>query len=307
MSENKSNSITTLEDFLEYLNKVKNKHITKSIVLKDIIFKDSIVFEEYTFKENISFNRCTFEKYVSFKETTFEDEVKFTNSVFKDDVDFSEVEFKADTYFNGVKAYKNIIFENAECVSNSIDFSYMKVYRINLFKVNFQFAHFIQMQFFDTLAQEQLEPSKLNFINKDSARVIKATLDTQKNFKESHKYFAVEQELYLDELEKKKLSFKSFPLKLDKFVSNFGTQWKRVLYILAIFTFVSNMFVTCIYGGSIFDVNRMIELVVPLKIFAIKSENDLGVSIWLLTLIRIISAYLFWQIVRAFRLDTKRF
>ena len=78
-----------------------------------------------------------------------------------------------------------------------------------------------------------------NFANKESARVIKAHFEKQNNITEANKYFALEQELYLEELKSKEEYIQRIPVLLNKWVSNFGIDWIRALLFLIMFGYIA--------------------------------------------------------------------
>ena len=78
--------------------------------------------------------------------------------------------------------------------------------------------------------------NKNHFLNKESARLIKTYFEKQNNITEANKYFQIEQELYIDELHRTETNPNRIPtlitLYLNKWVSNFGTDWIRPLLFL---------------------------------------------------------------------------
>ena len=288
-----SNIIETFSDLKKAYN--ENKTINKIVVLKG---------EEIT--EHLDFSDCTFEKDVCFEEVTFKDEVKFSNCVFKGKANFSEVNFKADTYFDNTKFFELATFKNTECKESSIDFSNIKFDSIELSKAIFTHANFLNMK--DT-SNRQLEKS--NFISKESIVVIKKTLFELGNKREAYDYFVIEQEYTIYELKRNNsnlwIFFKFSPLLLDKYISHFGTQWYRVFLWMVIFAFLSTLSYFFLYScdGDFF--NTMVKLIFPLKLFGIESKSIENIDLWFISVVRIISAYLVWQFVRAFRIDTKIF
>jgi len=158
-------------------------------------------------------------------------------------------------------------------------------------------------------SNRQLEKS--NFISKESIVVIKKTLFELGNKREAYDYFVIEQEYTIYELKRNNsnlwIFFKFSPLLLDKYISHFGTQWYRVFLWMVIFAFLSTLSYFFLYScdGDFF--NTMVKLIFPLKLFGIESKSIENIDLWFISVVRIISAYLVWQFVRAFRIDTKIF
>ena len=105
----------------------------------------------------------------------------------------------------------------------------------------------------------KIEITKDNFNNKESSRLIKLHFETHKNIIEANKFFKIEQELYLKELKESesththKIATQAV-LYLNKFISDFGTDWIRPLLAIVIFSF----FVSFFY--NLFDIPKNIQL-----------------------------------------------
>jgi len=85
----------------------------------------------------------------------------------------------------------------------------------------------------------------MHFENKESSRFIKTHLEKENNVTESNKYFVIEQELYINELRNDKVKQVNnyqnlFVLYLNKFVSNFGTDWIRPIFVIFSFGFLAS-------------------------------------------------------------------
>jgi hypothetical protein len=90
---------------------------------------------------------------------------------------------------------------------------------------------------------------KENFQNKDSVRLIKAQYEKENNTTEVNWSFPLEQEFYLDLLSKEKSYYpgkniNKISLWFHKYVSNYGTDWIRVLIVLLGFGFLATYIYT---------------------------------------------------------------
>jgi len=163
--------------------------------------------------------------------------------------------------------------------------------------------------------------------NKETARVIKAFFEKQNDIIESNKYFVLEMDKYKEEEFRKSKLFISkiknpnlIVLSLSKYVSNYGTNWVRVLNWIIIFSliviifhdFIPYIFSSITSQKIKFDINSLInipnramELVNPLNVF--KQDYNLykGHEFWAM-IVRIITVYLFYQFAMAFRQNTRR-
>ncbi len=303
--------ITTKEKLIKYLDKNKNpKVIPEKIDIKNAIFEDEINFTEITFEKPVTFKKCRFKSYVSFQEATFEDEVKFDASVFEKGVNFSEVEFQGDTYFRDVEFQEYVTFENSEAKESSIDFNNVKFQKINFEKILFNHPNFINMQTFSN-SKKNTPFSTENFSSKESARVVKAALDERRNSTEATQYFIVEQDFFLQSLKRVGHHLKAIPLLMDKTVSNYGTDYKRVLftfvlYCLIIYCITQNIILPDIH----LSFKDFVEVLIPLKMIGLQYsvENSIIHKVPLVFIIfaRIGVLYFVYQFIRAFRVNTKR-
>ena len=184
----------------------------QSIFKKEVIFegircKKEAIFVSTLFEKKTSFYRARFYDYSSFKDATFYDEVDFENTVSKD-----------------------IFF-----------FHNVKLGKISLIGSHLENANFLRLKDKDKKILQ-----KDNFQNKDSVRLVKAQYEKENNTTEVNWSFPLEQEFYLDLLSKEKSHYPSkninkVSLLIHKYVSNYGTDWVRVLIVLFAFGFVASL------------------------------------------------------------------
>ena len=197
----------------------------------------------------------------------------FSNSYFFNKAYFDSVIFKAITEFQNSNFLSVAHFENTIC-KETINFSKIKFSSIKFFNSEFKNSHFLGIanintretlkhykkipniyfdveyyknkeKVFKAINKDVTLPNKMNFTDKETARIIKSNFEKQNNITEANKYFRIEQELYLYELKYKKsfeenrVSIKTI-LYLNKFVSNFGTDWIRPIFVMFSFGFLAS-------------------------------------------------------------------
>ena len=223
-----------------------------------------ISFSNATFKKQIEFIRVTFEKQVSFEGTIFLDNANFQEVIFKEDTE--GIEELQGTIFEGVKFYKEAIFNEAEFKGKAKFFrtkfkDYTSFHKTKFYNtVSFENAvskdlfyfhdvsigeldligfHYEKANFLILTNIDKSNPilTKANFKNKDTARIIKAHFEQQNNITETHDYFIIEQEFYIELLHKDNTSYSNKTINIislwfNKYVSNYGTDWGRVLIVL---------------------------------------------------------------------------
>ena len=102
-----------------------------------------------------------------------------------------------------------------------------------------------------------------------------------------------------------------FTVGLHKWISKSGTSWLRVFFwilFFIIFIFISYEYIhdfVTIKEGFYPSLNKAIELIDPLKMFKIDDKTYEGHSA-LGFGIRLITIYLFYQFITAFRSNTRR-
>lgn len=265
------NKIFCKYGILEYYENNEKKQCSR--ILKRISFSNA------TFKKQIEFIRVTFEKQVSFEGTIFLDNANFQEVIFKEDTE--GIEELQGTIFEGVKFYKEAIFNEAEFKGKAKFFrtkfkDYTSFHKTKFYNtVSFENAvskdlfyfhdvsigeldligfHYEKANFLILTNIDKSNPilTKANFKNKDTARIIKAHFEQQNNITEANIYFVLEQEFFLDLLSKENSAYPNqtidkVSLLFNKYVSNYGTDWVRVLIIMFGFGFSASL------GYSFFD------------------------------------------------------
>ena len=260
--------------FWEVFSKIKNildtENIRETLKLSPrdslynfsyIMFSDmdsSPIYEEYIYPdydddghdyaEATYFSHCVFYGIANFSHTSFSNEVIFNDAKFIKKADFSESSFVGDVYFNGAIFQSEVTFENSEC-TGIFDFSNVSFRSLLLDKSDFPHASYLRLYGWDNDRYEDIGGMHLsakNFPSQETVRIIKAHFEKQNNIIESNKYFAIEQEIYTKILK----IYKNKPhrlsilatLCLNKWVSNFGTDWIRPLFVMFIFGFFASFF-----------------------------------------------------------------
>ncbi len=278
-----------------------------------------IQFINYNFQENIdtvtSFSNCKFYGSTSFMISTFHKKVYFDNAIFYGEAEFNHTTFKMggsfiktifqdnaffnDATFDNEMYFKGAYFEKITDFSNST-FKKLELTNSYLYLPNFNDIKSFQKFSFSSI-----------FANKETARIIKSHYEKHHNIIEANKYFVIEQEKYFEELSWGKDFGTKLVVWLNKIISNHQTSWPKVLraiiiYILIVFIgyeFFTNC--TILKLGFTESFNKAIELIDPLNMF--KKDNNLYENHQALGLtIRMVSLYLFWQFLTAFRQNTRR-
>jgi hypothetical protein len=267
----------------------------------------------YIYSKSTNFSYCKFYGQANFNNVIFEDEVIFDNSVFFGDADFSEIIFEGDTFFRNVIFHKNVTFENSFCKDYTFDFSDVKLGKLKLDKSLFVHANYLNL-----LNINNKQVFKNNFATRETVRIIKSRFQEQKNTKDEYTFFVIEQNMFIKEIfDSESLSYynkliKLLPLIIDKCISNFGTDWIRVIlwmiaFSILIFLIHNNInltdFIKDFQNNKLYLVNEVIKLINPFTIFR---KNDIYINNELMGIIvRTISIYLIWQFSKSFRLSTK--
>jgi hypothetical protein len=185
-------------------------------------------FREAIFKANSIFNDAIFSGKTNFNKVFFRNNANFYNASFKNTANFRNVKFSSFADFS------NSIFDQKFILRDS------KIGTLKLNDIEVENLNLLNISAFTILNIEHGKTlTKANFGSKETARIIKAHLEMQNNITESNKYFALEQELYLDELVKSSSTEPNkyqtmIALYFNKHVSNFGTDWLRSLLALII-------------------------------------------------------------------------
>ncbi|MCK5678108.1 MAG: pentapeptide repeat-containing protein, partial [Flavobacteriaceae bacterium] len=166
--------------------------------------------------------------------------ISFKYATFYDDADFSGVTFHNNIYFFGAKFYADTNFIGT--VSKElIDFSEISFKKLNLWNARFNEVNFSGLSGIKN--NKQVTINKVHFRNKESARLIKSHFEKQNNITDANKYFQIEQEIYIDYLRLRKpnepqKNLSLITLYLNKWVSNFGTDWVRSILLLFMLSYL---------------------------------------------------------------------
>lgn len=215
---------------------------------RSAIFKKEVHFDNSTFKGNAWFEEAEFSGKANFVDANFIGEAdfyhvefgnitNFMNAAFHNKTILKRSTFKNEAYFNNSIFKKNISFEEVH-FQELFDASKMSFNLISLTGVYFKDPSLLGLSSYNNDNRIPLGPK--NFVNKESARIIKAHFEKAGNITEANKYFVIEQEKYIDDLwsdekyEDKRIT-KLIPLYLNKCVSNFGTNWVRGILFLLLF------------------------------------------------------------------------
>ena len=223
----------------------------------DSVFKKSTDFSYSTFKATCDFNKSTFHNDILFTNCHFHDETIFRSVTVKGISCFSEIYFDEDTYFTESIFKDKISFINSTS-EKTFDFSDVTFNSLLLDKLDLKKASYLGLRGWDHSKLKKVKVSARYFQTKETARIIKAHFESQNNITESNKYFQIEQQLYLDELKNKESieptkHITKFVLYLNKFVSNFGTDWIRPLFVMFSFGFLASFFyILCSNTSTLF-------------------------------------------------------
>ena len=201
--------------------------------LKNLYICDS------TLNYGIELGNTICEKEVYFSDNTYYSSSEFLNSKFNDTLAFICCNFAEELSLANIHVNKLFEFWNNKI--SKVDF-------LGSTLGNIVFENNLNIEDNSSLNQN-------NFENKESASLIKTHFDKQNNITEANKYFVIEQELYLQKLnnrtslEPNKSSTK-FVLYLNKYVSNFGTDWIRPFLVIFIFGYLSSLGYGFLQEGS---------------------------------------------------------
>jgi len=228
----------------------------QKVYFTNLEFKNKVNFEGAEFKKLTNFNRVIFNNKCSFENVKFEKEVEFKGTQFKSDVMFSSSKFENFSSFEDAIFSEKIDFENT-IAKDLFYFHNVKLGQINLIGSYLDKANFLRLK---NNNESSRVLTKDNFSNKDSARIIKTHFEKENNITEANIYFVLEQEFFLDLLSKKNSAYPNqridkVSLLFNKYVSNFGTDWVRVLIIILVFGFLASLGYaffeqTCTYFSS---------------------------------------------------------
>lgn len=220
------------------------------------IFEGITNFSETVFLDAVYFTEAKFYQKVNFNKSVFKKDAIFSNSIFKNKLKFTEVDFRENAYLNA----KNMSF-------NKIDIE--GIYLTDPILLGLTgFGN-----------NKKISLSKDNFANKESARLIKAHFEKQNNITEANKYFVIEQEKYIEELRDKKNKHdgekltKLIPLCLNKWISNFGTDWVRAILFFMLWGIVAKSIFSALSGMWFWNLKLIIYFVLLFFIYWLTFKN----------------------------------
>ena len=212
-------------------------------------FSGTADLSDASFKKLADFSNTMFMKPADLSGTSFSDLANFSNAMFFRLANFSSAIFSGLAQFLGTSS------------ESIINFSYASFNEVDFENANFHRPNFLHMC---TDADTHLLPlSQKNFSNKESARLVRAYFEQQNNITEANKYFKIEQELYLQSLNNKNTNKEGkemrvenkntirIALYLNKFVSDFGTDWIRTLIVMLGFSFLAGFFYVFISDDTV--------------------------------------------------------
>lgn len=259
----KSSSFNKILETLNILNYYKNNegkicsNINKAFNFANASFYKRLEFIRVVFKEKINFEGAYFYGDINFEQSVFQDEVIFEGIHCKKEVIFVSSSFEKKASFYRAKFYeycsfKDAIFHNEVDFENAISKDLFFFHNVKLGKISLIGSHLENANFLRLKDKDNKVLGKNNFLDKDSVRLIKSQYEKENNTTEVNWSFPLEQEFYLDLLSKEKSyypnnSINKFSLLIHKYVSNYGTNWVRVLIILFAFGFIASL------GYTFFD------------------------------------------------------
>ncbi len=208
----------------------------KGIEFIRITFEQEAVFEGAIFEGNSNFRECNFKERANFEGVKFKKEVVFKESVFNKETQF----YRA--YFNEYSNFEKAEFKEYCDFENVIANGYFYFHEVKIDKINLKGSYFAKANFLGLTNIIGYIIKKDNFENKETVRILKDIFEKENNFSESNIYFPIEQEFFIELLKDKTTSFPNKTLNLislyfHKFISNFGTDWFRVLLVMMLFGF----------------------------------------------------------------------
>ena len=204
-------------------------------------FYSEIYIHEITIKHHLHFGKATFLKKVNFNKSTFEKRIDFLNTTFKDNITFGGVKFQDEAHFWNSDAYKLISFNSITC-SKIFSINDLAFNLISMDNAQFKEVNFIGLVGLDN---QYVTLNKTHFTTRETTTILRTNLEKGNHISESNKYFQIGQELYIDYLKKRITEPNRRAtlgvVYLNKFVSNFGTDWVRPLLMILIFSFFTSL------------------------------------------------------------------
>ena len=252
----KDSNLTRILQELKMLNYSSNEENKKCATINK-----AFNFGNAIFYKRVEFIRAVFEKQMSFEGAIFEGDINFENSKFifenkTDDeieVSFEGIICKKEAIFNSVEffhkvsffrarfydytSFKDVTFHDEVDFENTVSKDIFFFHNVKLGKISLIGSHLENANFLRLKDKDKKVLQKGNFQNKDSVRLVKAQYEKENNITEVNWSFPLEQEFYLDLLKKEKSYYPSnninrISLLIHKYISNYGTDWVRVLIIL---------------------------------------------------------------------------
>lgn len=279
--------------YIQFINFSFTMNLNTVFSFSNCKFHGSTSFMTSTFHKKSYFNNASFYGEADFSHTTFVSGGSFIKTIFQNNAFFNDSTFDNEMYFKGSYFEKIADFSNSFFKKLELTNSYFSLPNFNDIK-NFEGYSFSSI-----------------FPNKETTRIIKSHYEKNHNIIEANKYFVIEQEKYFKELSWGKDFGTKLVVGLNKIISNHQTSWTKVLR--AILIYIAIVFIgyesfsnwATLKQGFNESLNKAIELIDPLNMF--KKDNNLYENHQAIGLtIRIISLYLFWQFLTAFRQNTRR-
>ena len=235
------------QKFYHFQNKNANQYNFCEIIFPEDHQK---ILSSLTYDKNTNFSHCTFTDKIYFSHIIFNNDVIFENITFKKEAIFKDTTFNNNVTFRGTRFNDWVSFKNI-IIKKKLDLSFIKANDIidlsdsTIQSINLEHSRISELGFLRVKGHKTSSLTQKNFGNRETARIVKSHFERLNNITESNKYFAIEQELYLDELRNNKLfdtnKYKNiFVLYLNKYVSYFGIDWIRPLLVIFIFGFLAS-------------------------------------------------------------------
>ncbi|MFP9118751.1 pentapeptide repeat-containing protein [Flavobacterium sp. RNTU_13] len=204
-------------------------------------FESQANFRNTTFNELVDFWRATFHKPTIFYKTDFLNTVVFSAATFKENVLFTYTRNEKLMLLRGTKAEKGFDFSLAIMPG-----------KLGLFEFNLE--DYKDVKYFTDEDEYEKAVSELAIIpiknKRETFRILKDILESQKNLSESLKYKAIEKEIYRNELKTFKNNsslnwwgklknwsnnrFERFNLWLNKWSNDHGNSYGRAFFFIII-------------------------------------------------------------------------
>ena len=240
-----SNSKDKIDEFNNLLNNFKisqnNKDKYDFSFIRFPPFNSQDIFTDNIIDKDILFGNAVFHGEANFESAIFNNKAIFLEAIFFDNANFKKTVFNDDVGFWKVTFHKEISFRSMES-KKIFGLSLAKFFKIDLAnaRINNNMASILKLN--GLTDNKKFSLHKKHFDNRESARLIKNHFEKQNNIIEANIYFRIEQELYIEELKEKETKERNkkailFTLKFNKWVSDFGTDWLRALFVLCIFSY----------------------------------------------------------------------